>query len=248
MCTVSWIRTVEGYDLLCNRDERLTRPRARMPRVAAMNGVRYIAPVDPQGGGTWIGVNEYGVTVCLVNAYSAKQPSSAESRGLIVRGLLSSRSSLNAIAQARRSNLSNFPPFTLVALDRDNAARAAAWDGRYVLAFPDADGLCPLTSSSLDHSYANKVRRHEWSRCRPINLAMLQAFHRSHRVERGPWSVCMHRDDAETVSFTHVNVSARRVQMHYSPDAPCKADLIVTTTLERNDITTRTARPLDIAG
>lgn len=247
MCTVSWIRTNEGYDLLCNRDEHLARTRARMPQVAAMNGVRYIAPVDPEGGGTWIGVNEYGVTVAIVNAYPAKQPSSPVSRGLLVRDLLSSRSSLNAIAQARRSDLSKFPPFTLVALDHDNVARAAAWDGRYVLAFPNANGLCPLTSSSLDHSYANKVRRDEWRRCRPTNLAMLQAFHRSHRAGRGPWSVCMHRDDAETVSFTHISVSARRVQVHYSPDAPCRADLIVTTALERNDIATRTARALHIA-
>ena len=42
MCTVSWIRNADGYDLQFNRDERLTRTRARMPRIAELAGVRYL--------------------------------------------------------------------------------------------------------------------------------------------------------------------------------------------------------------
>lgn len=251
MCTVSWIRSRDGYDLLCNRDERLTRSRARMPRVSQVRGVRAIAPSDPDGGGTWIGVNEYGVTVCLLNAYPATPVSDPLSRGKLVQSLLASRSSLQAVALVRRRDLSRFLPFTLVALDAENPARAALWDGRYVLALPDADELCPLTSSSLNHAYANSARRQEWRERKPVNVGMLHEFHRSHGSGPGAWSVCMHRSDAETVSFTQVTVSPRRVEMHYSPDAPCKADLLVTTTLERkplHDFTTRITRAFHTAG
>ena len=34
MCTVSWIHDKDGYQLLCNRDEKLTRKPALEPRLA----------------------------------------------------------------------------------------------------------------------------------------------------------------------------------------------------------------------
>ena len=34
MCTVSWLRQAEGYELLCNRDERHTRKPAGGPRIS----------------------------------------------------------------------------------------------------------------------------------------------------------------------------------------------------------------------
>jgi hypothetical protein len=60
----------------------------------------------------------------------------------------------------------------------------------------------------------------------------------------------MHRPGAETVSFTHISVAPGRVQLHYSPAPLCRADVIVTTTLQRinkDEHRTRPARILDTA-
>ncbi len=52
-------------------------------------------------------------------------------------------------------------------------------------------------------------------------LAWLRRLHRSHGPERGPYSTCMHRDDAATVSYTEISVSGRLATMRYQPGPPC---------------------------
>ena len=48
-----------------------------------------------------------------------------------------------------------------------------------------------------------------------VTTDMLQAYHRSRDPLGGPYSVYMHRDDAETVSFSHVRVRADEIEFHY---------------------------------
>ncbi len=68
MCTVSWLHDeIGGYQILCNRDEKYTRGRASAPRIETRNGMRYLAPIDSDSGGTWILTNELGITLCLLN-------------------------------------------------------------------------------------------------------------------------------------------------------------------------------------
>jgi hypothetical protein len=69
MCTVSVVPHVGGIRLLCNRDERRTRPAALPPAIHLVRGTTALFPVDPEGGGTWIGVNDAGLAVTLLNTY-----------------------------------------------------------------------------------------------------------------------------------------------------------------------------------
>jgi hypothetical protein len=46
-------------------------------------------------------------------------------------------------------------------------------------------------------------------------------LHRSHAPEPGPYSICMHRADAATVSHTEVTVWRKAAIMRYVPGAPC---------------------------
>jgi hypothetical protein len=55
---------------------------------------------------------------------------------------------------------------------------------------------------------------------------------RFHVPETGPFSTCMHRADAATVSYTEVVVSSRQAMMRHHAGAPCE----------------NTARPLDSIG
>ena len=86
MCTVSSIYQGSGYQLLCNRDERRTRRPASAPQLLTRNNVRFVAPIDGDFGGTWLAVNEFGLSLVLLN----RAPSSAAklSRGLLPMNLI----------------------------------------------------------------------------------------------------------------------------------------------------------------
>ena len=49
----------------------------------------------------------------------------------------------------------------------------------------------------------------------------LRRLHRSPAPHAGPFSTCMHRADAATVSYTDVAVPSRRAVMSYHAGAPC---------------------------
>src|SRR4051795_9445416 len=89
MCTVTFIARKNGYGLGMNRDEKLTRVKALPPTRQEINGRIALLPSEP-GGGTWIGVNDTGVTFALINWYAveARVSGNAISRGQLVRAAL----------------------------------------------------------------------------------------------------------------------------------------------------------------
>ena len=231
MCTVSWLRTRGGYHVFCNRDERMSRPDAEPPRVHVMQRVQCLSPHDPSGGGTWIAANQFGVTLCLLNL-PVDGPQGALSRGRIVRDAMHCASAPEAIAATARRRLSSFSPFTMLALDTKNPATILCWDGRKALLLPNADGWQLLTSSSAEQTTAAKHRYAALPRIRTVDS--LRRFHYSHEPRPGPLSVCMHRADAQTVSFSHIEVNDRRVTWEYVAGPPCLSEFSETTTLARN--------------
>src|SRR3954464_5165969 len=98
MCTVSIVPVPDGCRLVCNRDERRTRAAAHPPRAFPTDVSWATYPQDPVSGGTWIGVNDDGLIVALLNRTAARIEScrSPQSRGSIVPMLLACPS----IAQA----------------------------------------------------------------------------------------------------------------------------------------------------
>jgi hypothetical protein len=231
MCTVSWIHRAEGYDLLCNRDEKKTRSEATDPTVQFMKGVRYLAPVDGDFGGTWIATNEYGITLALLNRGCSGARGSA-SRGCLVVDLIDSRKSEEVRQRLSQRSLSAFGGFSLLALEPELPASLSEWDGKVLTATENAEHRMPLISSSFDSERVEIRRRLEFEtrkrESETLNTDLLFEFHKSHGLQADAPSVyttCMHRDDAHTVSFTYVRVSAAFVQMSYSPGAPCEQKL-----------------------
>ena len=51
----------------------------------------------------------------------------------------------------------------------------------------------------------------------------LRRLHRSHAPDCGPYSVCMHRNDAVTVSYTEIMVSPKSAIMRYHAGSACEA-------------------------
>ena len=238
MCTVSWIHDDGGYHLLCNRDEKKERPAALAPRVDQRGWVRFIAPVDPQFGGSWIAVNEFGVSVCLLNGASPVNATTAlRSRGLIVRDLIWAESTENCALWLNQLDLSHVAPFTVLLLQPGTPAIIGEWSGECVNVIRSADSHMPLTSSSHDASGAREIRRREFQSLTTaaglVDLPLLYAFHRGHGPAPSAYSTCMHRPDAETVSFSHISVTPKEIRFSYWPAAPCKVVAIEEGVLRR---------------
>jgi hypothetical protein len=123
--------------------------------------------------------------------------------------------------------LDSYRPFMLAAVDLDGARALARWSGSQLTL--DDNGLAnpPLISSSF---YTEQVRDSRTAVFRKLRQASTYpspverhlAFHRSHEPARGPYSPCMHRPDARTVSFSWISVDAAGVRFHYVADSPCR--------------------------
>jgi hypothetical protein len=229
MCTVSWVHEDRGYQLFSNRDEKLTRGVATDPQLLCRDGVRFLAPIDGDFSGTWIAANEFGVSVCLLNG-AAKSHRAADShhrsRGQIVLDLASTKSLQEVQARLWQYDLSAYESFTLAVLERGQREVVMEWDGTERRLLPIGESYLPLVSSSFDPVAARNERRGQLAqmvhRSGALDPAVLLMFHQSHLPERGPDSPCMHRADAETVSFSWVTVTDSEVSFYYSAGSPCK--------------------------
>jgi hypothetical protein len=245
MCTVSWIHDDAGYQLFFNRDEKLSRKRALPPRLAARDGVRFLAPVDGDFGGTWIAMNEFGVSVCLLNGPNITNSGGGDrgpsrSRGLLLPELIASSSVAAIYESVRLADFAVFAPFTLAALGPGQMTAMVEWDGsRKTVRFQD-EPCHMLTSSSFDTEAVRASRQEEFrgllASCRQVDANLLVRFHGSHVPSRSAYSTCMHRPDAETVSFSRIRVSEREADFFYAPAAPCESIPGVQLKLTRRDV------------
>jgi hypothetical protein len=226
MCTVSWVHQAGGYHLLCNRDEKRTRGVASGPHVRRCGSVNYLAPVDPDFEGTWIATNEYGISLCLLNGEAAWQASRPRSsRGLLIPELIWARSMDDCQFLLRQTDLTQFASFSLALLEPGLPGMVARWTGRTITTVP-GDAQVPLTSSSFDPAGVRRAHVDEFTRrsanAPRIDAALLYWFHASHGAAANAYSPCMHREDAETVSFSWITVTSKIVRFLYSPAAPCR--------------------------
>ena len=160
MCTVSWVQQPGGYHLMANRDEKRTRGRAFAPAIRECGGVRYVAPIDADFGGTWIAANEFGVSVCLLNGDAGTQdsfPAPQRSRGLLLRELAWETTGADCLLSLRQLDLSPYAPFVLLILEPDRPAILAEWNRERLTVDPAAAQM-PLTSSSFDSCGVRRFR------------------------------------------------------------------------------------------
>lgn len=222
MCTLSWCFSASGYQLVFNRDEQKRRPLAQAPQFVDFNaGGRALMPIDPQGNGSWIAVNDRGLTLALLNFYQGRiPPGSLLSRGQIVRQAAALMNAEQVETLLRSLPLHRYPPFLLLVFEKPIAAASCLkWSGeRLTSSFV----LSPSMSSSIACETVSQQRLAVYKAvCGefPCFDSLLQ-FHASHAPQPGASSVCMHRDDAHTVSQTQVCVDDK-VTMNYVPGAPC---------------------------
>lgn len=227
MCTVTVVPLADGLRLMCNRDERHERAAALPPAMDRYGDRTGLAPIDPDGGGSWIGVNDAGLALVLLNRQKTCPTSRrrTSSRGLIVTRLLR-LATLDAIEQDALSiAAANYEPFRFVALRGLRALIGESRGERIVVRPFDVVRPRMLTSSSVQPAAAAALRA---ARFRTMVLRHAgdreerqHAFHNHQNPERPEVSVLMRRADARTVSRTTVDMGARGATLIYEPLDPC---------------------------
>lgn len=227
MCTVTLIARRNGYVLGMNRDEKLTRAPALLPAQHHLEGRVALFPSEPTGG-TWIGVNDAGATLALINWYSVTARFQGEpvSRGQVVRLTLPCDSSKRVDAKIDKISLAKVNPFRLIGVFPYNQEITEwRWNLHRLERLRHRWRTNTWISSGFDESGAQETRGRAFDKAIRQNSAggidWLRRLHRSHGSERGPYSHCMHRADAATVSYTEVMVSRQTASMRYIAGAPC---------------------------
>lgn len=227
MCTVTFIARRNGYALGMNRDEKLARAVGLPPRLTHLNGRTILAPSEP-GGGTWIGVNDTGATLALINWYSitSRVAGQTVSRGEVVKLALPSDSPELVDATLKESPLARVNPFRLIGIfPSDKAVVEWRWNLQRLERRDRHWQTNTWISSGFDEPGAQRTRgkafRAALRQKSSGSTDWLRRLHRSHGQERGPYSTCMHRNDSATVSYTEVTVFRHAATMRYAPRAPC---------------------------
>lgn len=236
MCTVSWLPAADGYTLCFNRDERFSRAPALPPARREAGGMPYLAPLDGDHGGSWLAVNAAGLTIGLLNRYTVTPPRPLprpRSRGLLVLDLIGAGSVAEAVARLDALPLAETAPFTLLLVTAGAPVTVRDWDGAGLDAATHAAPGLIRTSSSVTEPEVARAREATFAAAGPLTADRLAALHRSHLPERGKRSICMHREDAETRSFSQVTVTPGAVNLLHLPDAPCRATALPPLTLSR---------------
>ena len=92
MCTMAILyRVARGTPILvaANREERFDRP-TQYPKIQS-GSPRVVCGIDRRAGGTWLGVNQFGLFCAVTNRRKANVPAEPRSRGLLCRELLDLR-------------------------------------------------------------------------------------------------------------------------------------------------------------
>jgi hypothetical protein len=212
-----------------NRDEQRTRPASVPPEIFNDGDVRAIYPREA-GGGTWIACSSHGNLFALLNWYSAETHTlgpKIKTRGELIPKLiyeLDYRATANRLAAI---DLAGLHPFRLVgAFSGEKVLCEWRWDGRHLDCSRFAWGLTHWFSSSLSDSSAAQLRGRACAAAKSGGFTptreWLQKLHKSHDPEPGPYSICMHRPDAATVSYTQLECTPRGIFMDYVAGPPCE--------------------------
>jgi hypothetical protein len=128
MCTVSFVNNNGVVIITSNRDEKVIRPGAIVPRNYKHNGKNIMYPKDSKAGGTWFAMDENGTVLVLLNGGIKKHNpilSYSKSRGLIALDIIANDSPKDFWKQI---DLNNIEPFTLV-LYQEEVLFELIWDG-----------------------------------------------------------------------------------------------------------------------
>ncbi|HLJ10798.1 MAG TPA: NRDE family protein, partial [Planctomycetaceae bacterium] len=165
------MRQFSGFPLmvLANREELYARTSTGpqiTPRHEAVPA--WIGGIDRLAGGTWLGINEFGLVVGVTNREKKMPPASPPSRGLLCRSLLAQKDSRSAAQSAwRELDTNRYAGCNLLMADRDGGVLVEAGDA--LRSTELGDGLHLIANGALNDPDDLRIRRvrGEFLRARP---------------------------------------------------------------------------------
>ena len=151
MCTVILgIDVVPDYPIFMasNRDEQLERPSVG-PEIFTREQVNILAPRDLQEGGTWLGLNQFGVLTALTNRFGSTRNPDRFSRGDVVIQSLIRESASDAAAYVSGLQPDAYNPFHLITADH-HAAHLIWSDGKDLHTEELGSGFHIITERSFE--------------------------------------------------------------------------------------------------
>ena len=226
---MTWWRGGDGcYGVHFNRDEKKDRALGEPPAVIERRGISGIAPSDPQAGGTWILCNAFGLTVAVLNSYQAEpsdhrqcrddETRSLSSRGEIPHLLADAPDVGHALSQLRNLDMSRYRPVCVVLLDPHSEAclRSDGTERSVILEGPIAQ---PLLSSSFapEEVFASRREIYAQLQCGAPGALRdrLRGFHHFTGGTATAHTPKMLRPDAQTFSYTELDVDSENVRCRY---------------------------------
>ena len=161
MCTMAILyRVARGTPILvaANREERFDRP-TQYPKIQS-GSPRVVCGIDRQSGGTWLGVNQFGLLCAVTNRPKANVSPELRSRGLLCRDLLELRTAKEAAAYAAKE-LTSGAYAGANYLCADGRYAAVVHGGNKVEIVELTPGLHVITTGNIDDP---KDERHEFVR------------------------------------------------------------------------------------
>lgn len=231
MCTVTVYREESKVLVTMNRDEARSRAQEIPPKVIEeKDSPRWIAPIDSQSGGTWIGANEFGIVACLLNGNALEgeeldklEEVSRPSRGTIIPYLLTRRTLTKAVDWLFLDfDPSLYAPFVLVVVS-GMRGRRFVWTGKGGLIRSELCFRWELcTSSSWKVREVTQLRQHVFDKWRTEG-SPFEGYLPRVNVLRIPgkekYSPLMDRERSATRSITQVGVDYKKksIEMSYWP-------------------------------
>lgn len=243
MCTLAiYFRCAPHLPLLiaANRDELYDRPTAE-PQVIAYDPW-VVAGQDLSAGGTWLGLNQHGLVVGMLNRRSADAPDPGRrSRGLLCLEALQTEGPGATLARLEREEPAAYNGFNMLIADAHHAYVASnrgtvlsitALDpGLHLLSNLELnDPTCPRIAGSYrlfaDVSLQSAPREPS-PLLRPLRRIL--SDHQTTLDPRGPTdTLCIHTPTYGTRSATIIAAAAAPPRLHYwhAAGPPCVTELV----------------------
>ena len=160
MCTLVILRRPEHMwpvVIGANRDEMIGRP-SEPPARHWPDRPEIVAGLDRLAGGSWLGINDWGVAAAVLNRHGSLGPAPGQrSRGELVLEALDHPDAVAAAEALSHLDPAAYRTFNLIIADNRDAFWLRHADGATIDAWPIAEGLSLIDSGELNRPNNRRV-------------------------------------------------------------------------------------------
>lgn len=218
MCTLTLVPADQHLIITMNRDESIDRSEGQPHKWMDSDHPKRWFGTDAATGGSWFGVNEYGLAVALLNRYQEHNPEALRSRGELIPSLL------GATSRAAAENLLGAISWPLydtldIFLIDHNGMTHTRWNGRCTQRWYEPPGPSLYTSASAALGTATLYRQRIFKRHiasgPPSDPDRLIDVHRTRCEERPALGLLMERPGRHTKSLCQVILGGSHIHARY---------------------------------